>query len=360
MNIEPLNSWLPASEYPRVIAGPCSAETEFQTVETAKLIAKDPRVVAIRAGIWKPRTRPGSFEGAGESGLPWLQKVQVETGLPVTIEVGNAQHVELALKYGINILWIGAKTTVNPFSVQEIANALKGVDIPVMIKNPANPDLNLWIGAVERVAQAGIKKLAVIHRGFSSYAPMPFRHDPIWAIPIEFRRQFPEIPMICDPSHITGKWELLEGIAQKALDLSMDGLMIETHITPREAWSDARQQITPAELTEMLDRLVVRMPEQELSEYIHGIAELRTKLDDTDSQIIALLARRMETVKEIGYLKKSQNASILQLKRWDEVITHLMKEGKCLGLSEATVKNLYDLIHDASISVQEEIFAAKD
>lgn len=369
MNAEKLDSWMPRKPgqvpaFPHVIAGPCAAETQEQTLQTALRLAKDPRVTAIRAGVWKPRTRPGSFEGVGEKALPWLQEVQKLTHLPIAIEVGNALHVEKALEAGIDILWIGAKTTVNPFSVQEIADALQGVDVPVMIKNPANPDINLWIGALERVQKAGISRLAVVHRGFSTYESIPYRHDPLWAIPIEFRRRFPEIPMICDPSHITGKWELLEEISQKGLDLAMDGLMIESHTTPREAWSDARQQLTPEDFSALLDRLQIRASAghetQSIEPSLASLDLLRQELDQTDEAIIRLLASRMQTVAAIGALKKEHNMAILQIKRWDAVIRHLMLEGERLGLPEAVVKRLYDLIHQASISVQEDVFAQKE
>ena len=357
MNTPTLDNWLGTSDYPFVIAGPCSAETEEQVLSTAHSLALDPRVKAFRAGVWKPRTRPGSFEGLGLQALPWLQRVQEETHLPVAIEVANAHHVEQALKHGIKILWVGARTTVNPFSVQEIADSLRGVHIPVLVKNPVNPDLDLWIGAVERLQQVGISQLAVVHRGFASYIKTMYRNVPEWNIPIEFRRRMPGIPMLCDPSHITGKSELIQQVAQKALDLAMDGLMIETHPDPAHAWSDARQQVTPAALKTILDDLVVRCIQADQAVH-EQLDELRARLDVLDRGIVTTLAERMDVVKIIGQLKRDNNITVLQLKRWTEVIENLMQLGSSLGLPEKDVKTLFDLIHDSSIRTQESIIHA--
>lgn len=358
MHIAPLNSWLQHGPFPAIIAGPCSAETEDQVLATAHALARDPRVSAFRAGIWKPRTRPGTFEGLGERALPWMQRVKQETGLKLTAEVATAAHVEQALAYGIDILWIGARTTVNPFSVQEIADALRGVNVPVIIKNPVNPDLELWLGAVERIYNAGINQLAVIHRGFATYSKTVYRNAPEWNLPIEFRRRLPEIPMLNDPSHITGKSEMLLQVGQKALDLGMDGLMIETHPNPAAAWSDARQQITPAQLSSLLDELVVRKEDCPDTLAADQLDTMRQRLDGIDRHIITTLAERMELVRQIGELKRDNNITVLQLKRWSEVIDNLMQLGGSLGLDERDVKALYDLIHDSSIRIQEDIINA--
>lgn len=338
-----------------MIAGPCSAETPEQVLETALALAEDPRVLAFRAGVWKPRTRPGSFEGMGEAALPWLVEVQQQTRLPVIVEVGRATHVEAALKAGITWFWIGARSTANPFTVQEIADALAGLDVPVLIKNPVNPDLDLWIGAVERVRAAGIQKLAVIHRGFASTAKSEFRNPPEWYLPIEFRRRLPEIPMLVDPSHMGGKWELLPSLSQKAMDLGFDGLMVETHPRPTEAWSDARQQITPAAFRQLLDQLVIRQTHSDDQEYLNRIESLRARLDEMDRDILTSLAYRMELVREIGELKRANNVTVLQLERWNRVVSMLQTLGERLGLDRQDVLKLYELIHDASIRTQEEI-----
>jgi len=343
------------SKKPYIISGPCSAETEEQLIETAKQLVKYNSIDCLRAGIWKPRTRPNSFEGVGEIGLKWLKTAGVETNLPVTTEVANAKHVELALKNEIDVLWIGARTTTNPFSVQEIADALKGVDISVMIKNPINPDLQLWIGAIERVYQAGIKNVKVIHRGFSSYENSPFRNNPKWEIPIELKSLFPNIPIICDPSHIGGKRNLIETISQKAMDLEMDGLMIESHIFPNDAWSDAEQQITPKELQKVLSRLIIRQTAIQNEDLKDKLSELRTQIDIIDEEIISQLARRMDIVAKIGSHKSNNNVTILQAKRWENIILNRKNIAKSLGISEGMIESILKTIHEESINIQTRI-----
>lgn len=352
LNITPIHEWLPTSKKPLIISGPCSAESEKQVLSTAKELAKTGKVNALRAGIWKPRTRPNAFEGMGEPALKWLKDAGNATGLPVTTEVANAQHVELCLKNGIDILWIGARTTVNPFSVQEIADALKGVDIPVMVKNPVNPDLQLWIGALERINQAGITKIAAIHRGFSSFEKTPFRNAPKWELAIELKTLCPELPIICDPSHIAGNRELLPFISQKALDLAMDGLMIETHIHPQSALSDAAQQITPENLSAMLAELVVRESVVKNSEFKNQLSELRKMIDELDEEIVQKLSSRMKISEKIGEYKRDNNVTILQVKRWEEVTGKWLALAPALGVSDDFTKKLLQLIHKESIRMQ--------
>jgi len=344
---------------PYIISGPCSAETEEQLLNTAKQLVKHSSINCLRAGIWKPRTRPNSFEGVGEIGLQWLKKAGYETNLPVATEVANTKHVELVLKKEIDMLWIGARTVANPFSVQEIANALKGVDVPVMIKNPVNPDLQLWIGAIERISQAGIKDIKVIHRGFSSFEKSAYRNTPKWEIPIELMRIFPEIPIICDPSHIGGNRSMIKAISQKALDLEMDGLMIESHIKPDDAWSDAEQQITPKKLGQILSNLVVRHPEVNNTELKNKLTILRNKIDGLDEEIINLLSTRMNIVEEIGNHKKENDITILQSERWKKIINDRNKTAKSLGVSEGLVQKILKTIHEESINIQTRILNNK-
>jgi chorismate mutase len=287
----------PASDKkPLIISGPCSAETEEQVIATAQRLAATGKVDMLRAGIWKPRTRPGSFEGIGAKGLPWLQKAKELTGLPTTVEVATAKQVESALHFGVDMLWIGARTTVNPFSVQDVADALKGVDIPVLIKNPINPDLELWIGAVERIQKAGITQVGLIHRGFSSYGNTEFRNAPMWHLAIELKRRHPELPMICDPSHICGRRDILQAVAQEAIDLDYDGLMLETHIDPDNAWSDAKQQITPEKFGEMLDSMVFRNERTDKNEFNTALEKFRNQINGIDDEIIQLLSNRMNKI----------------------------------------------------------------
>lgn len=341
-------------DHPLVIAGPCSAETEEQMLKTAHQL-KNTDVSVFRAGIWKPRTRPGGFEGVGAIGLPWLQKVQAETGLKVTTEVGNANHVELALKHDIDILWIGARTTVNPFVVQEIADALKGVDIPVLVKNPVNPDLPLWLGAVERFMSAGIKQLGVIHRGFSTYNNLNYRNRPTWRIVIELMRSFPDLPVIVDPSHICGRRDTIFEVSQTALDLRFHGMIVETHIDPDNAWSDAKQQITPATLIQMMKDLKVRKDTSSTEGFQHKLHAYRKELDTIDHQLIELLHDRMEIAKGIGELKKQENVSVLQPSRWSSILEKITELASEKGLNKEFVMELFKNIHEESIDVQQKV-----
>jgi len=351
LQIIPLDKWLPGFQQPFVISGPCSAETEKQIMDTAIELAKIPQIKVFRAGIWKPRTRPGAFEGVGRIGLKWLQKAKHETGLPLTVEVANPNHVKEALDHGIDILWIGARTVVNPFSVQEIGEAIGGYDIPVMVKNPLNPDLKTWLGAIERLNQLGLKKLIAIHRGFSFFNRSPYRNAPMWEIPIELKRTCPEIPLIVDPSHICGNRELILPTIQKALDLEMNGLMIETHINPTKALTDKNQQITPFQLGEMLTKLILRR-ESGGVEFEQKLEELRSEIDKLDEELIDILARRMTVVKEIGKYKKENKITILQLKRWNHLIHDRIENGIKLGLSREFILKLLGTVHEEGIQRQ--------
>ncbi len=355
LNIQPLDTWIKKGKEPLLIAGPCSAETEEQLVATAHLLAKTGRVTALRAGIWKPRTRPGEFEGIGSIGLKWLSRAKEETGLPTAVEVATAKHVEEALKAGVDILWVGARSTVNPFTVQEIADALKGVDVPVMVKNPVNPDLSLWIGALERINNAGITKLAAIHRGFSSHEKTAFRNEPMWDLAISLKTHAPELPIINDPSHICGNRELLGYVAQKALDLDMQGLMIESHIDPSVAWTDAKQQVTPSALVDIIERLTLRKPEVQGTELKDILAELRTSIDKIDDIVFQKMAERMQIVEKIGNYKKENGITILQVNRWDEILNKRVSYAKALKLSPEFAEKLLELIHSESIRKQTEI-----
>lgn len=339
--------------HPLMIAGPCSAETEEQVLKIAHDL-KNSDVTIFRAGIWKPRTRPGGFEGVGEIGLKWLQKAKAETGLMMAIEVANAAHVKLALEYDIDVLWIGARTTVNTFAVQEIADALKNTDKIVLVKNPVNPDLALWIGGVERLYNAGIKKLGVIHRGFSTYEKTKYRNIPEWQIAIDLQSKFPDLPLICDPSHITGKRAMIKEVAQQAMDLNYDGLMIETHNDPENAWSDADQQVTPQVLKQIIQELVIRSASFE-EDFNIDMEKLRAKIDITDSKILELLGKRMKVAEEIGAIKKAKNVAVLQNKRWEKILEKMVADGEEKGLSEEFILKLYKAIHQESISHQEKI-----
>lgn len=339
---------------PFIIAGPCSAESEEQVLQTAKALQQQ-GVPLFRAGIWKPRTRPGSFEGVGTQGLAWLKLAKQETGIQVSTEVATARHVEEALKYGIDVLWIGARTTVNPFAVQEIADALRGVQVPVMVKNPVNPDLALWIGALERMYQAGITDLAAIHRGFSSYQKTKYRNVPLWQIPIELKARYQNLPIIIDPSHIGGSRELIFPVAQKALDLGYNGVMIETHPNPDKALSDAAQQITPARLAEVVQQLQVRKSTYDDAELVNRAEELRLQIDAADHDIIAALAKRMGLVEQIGAYKKLNNVQVLQLARWKEIFRSRAEWAEEAGINTSFVEELYKLIHVESIRKQTQI-----
>ncbi|HEY8405202.1 MAG TPA: chorismate mutase [Flavobacteriales bacterium] len=354
IQLEPIASWM-NSKRPIIISGPCSAESEEQMMATAQQLAATGKVHALRAGIWKPRTRPGQYEGAGNKGLDWLVKAGKATGLPVTTEVANAAHVEACLKAGVDFLWIGARTTVNPFSIQEIADALQGVKIPVLVKNPVNPDLELWIGALERLNKAGITQLAAIHRGFSSYEKGPFRNAPMWDLPIALKTRIPEMDIICDPSHIAGNRELIAFISQKALDLDMTGLMIESHIHPDAALSDAMQQITPSTLAKIADELVVRTVNTDNASFKDTLSELRTEIDQLDDEIMQRLARRMKVAEKIGEYKRDNNVTILQVNRWEQILNSRVALCKAMGLSEEFITRLLNLIHHESVQVQMQI-----
>jgi chorismate mutase len=337
---------------PFLISGPCSAETPEQLFTIAKDLQSSLELDVLRAGIWKPRTRPNSFEGVGEEALKWLLEAKNELNLKTTVEVANAKHVEMALKHEVDILWIGARTTVNPFSVQEIADAIKGVDIPVMIKNPINPDLQLWIGAFERMQQAGIKDLAAIHRGFSAYGISNYRNKPMWEIPIELKRLYKDLPIICDPSHIGGKRSLIQPIAQKAMDLTFDGLMIESHNDPDNAWSDAQQQVTPLILKSILDDLTIRDSKFSNSDTLLQMDEFRAKIDSLDEAILDRISKRMDLIELIGELKKEQNIPILQVERWTEIINSFKEMGDEFNLSEKFISEFLNAIHTESIRKQ--------
>ncbi len=340
---------------PLIISGPCSAETEEQVLETALALKATGRVDLLRAGIWKPRTRPGNFEGVGAKGLPWLQQAKKLTGLPVAVEVATAGQVEDALNFDVDVLWIGARTTVNPFSVQEVANALKGVNIPVLIKNPVNADLELWIGAFERVAKADIDKIGLIHRGFSSYGNTEFRNAPMWHLAIEMKRRYPEVPFLVDPSHICGNTHMLQEVLQNAVDLDYDGAIIESHCNPEMAWSDARQQITPLSLSDLLDQIVWRkeaLPEQASDEQLN---RYRQQINQLDDEVLQLLSARMKVAEKIGRYKKDNNITILQTNRWNEVLDRVCKKGELLGLSREFITQYFDAIHMESIKHQDAV-----
>ncbi len=335
---------------PLVIAGPCSAETEEQVISTARQLAAN-GIKIMRAGVWKPRTKPGGFEGNGEKALPWLKAVKEETGLLLATEVATPAHVELCLKYGIDILWVGARTTANPFAVQDLADALQGVDIPVLVKNPVNPDLELWIGALERINRAGIQRMAAIHRGFSSYDKKIYRNLPMWQIPIELRRRIPNLPLICDPSHIGGRRDLIAPLCQQAMDLGMDGLIIESHCNPDEAWSDAAQQVTPDILDYILNLLVIR--EEAVS--TENITMLRHQIDEIDNSLIELIAKRMRISREIGQYKREHHMTILQTHRYSEILDKRGAQGTLCGIGAECTKQIFETIHEESVRQQMEI-----
>ncbi len=340
---------------PLIISGPCSAETEEQMLATATRLANTGKVDVLRAGIWKPRTKPGLFEGIGTKGLPWLLQAKKITGLPTTVEVATAKHVEDALQFDVDILWIGARTTVNPFSVQEVADALKGVDIPVLIKNPINADLELWSGGIERIQKAGIQQVGMIHRGFSNYGNTEYRNAPMWHLPIEMKRRFPEMLLICDPSHICGNRHMLQMVAQKSIDLDFDGVMIESHIDPDNAWSDAKQQITPERLAEILDALVWRSESTDKADFLTALATLREQINHVDDELITLLSQRMKIADKIGAYKRENNITILQTNRWNDILEKAFKKGDTLGLSQEFITKYFDAVHLESINHQNKI-----
>ena len=355
-NKKELRSWLDAFglDHPLVIAGPCSAETEEQVLKIAHQL-KNTDTTVLRAGIWKPRTRPGNFEGVGALGLKWMQRAKEETGLLTTTEVANSNHVDLALKHDIDILWIGARTTVSPFIVQEIADALQGTDKTVLIKNPVNPDLALWLGAVERFYTADVKNLGVIHRGFSTYEKTKYRNNPEWQIPIDLQNKFPDLPLILDPSHIAGRRDIIFDLCQTALDLNYDGLMVETHYDPDNAWSDAEQQITPATLDQMTVDLRIRKKDTEATEFKNMLNTLRTQIDVVDNKIVEMLGKRMKIADEIGVIKKQNNVAILQNRRWNEILGKMILDGEVQNLSEEFILKIYKAIHQESINHQKKV-----
>ena len=340
---------------PLIISGPCSAESEEQVVNTAMALAKTGKVDVLRAGIWKPRTKPGMFEGIGVKGLPWMAQARKASGLPIAVEVATAKHVENALQFEVDIVWIGARTTVNPFSVQEVCDALRGVDIPVLIKNPINPDLELWSGGIERLQKVGLKNIGMIHRGFSNYGNTEFRNAPMWHLPIEMKRRFPEMLLICDPSHICGNRTSLQSISQKSIDLDFDGLIIESHQDPDNAWSDAKQQITPAALAAMLDALIWRTEDSHEKEFNTALATLREQINQIDDELMDLIGQRMKIADKIGQYKKENSITILQTHRWNEILSKAFVKGEKLGLSQDFVTRYFDAVHMESINHQNKI-----
>lgn len=358
-NSKEMRTWLDEMklDHPLVIAGPCSAETEDQVLRIAHEL-KDTDVNYYRAGIWKPRTRPGMFEGVGAIGLKWLQRVQEETGMKTATEVANRAHVDLALENNVDLLWIGARSTVSPFIIQEIADALEGTDKIILVKNPVNPDLSLWLGAIERLAKANIKKLGVIHRGFSTYEKTKYRNIPEWQLAIELQTKFPDLPIINDPSHITGRRDMIFDVSQTALDLNFDGLMIETHDDPDNAWSDAAQQVTPARLVQIMKDLKIRKETDQESEYNSKLSNLRAQIDIMDNQLLDILGKRMKVSEGIGELKKQKNVAVLQSARWNEILGAMILEGETKGLSEEFVLRMFKAIHQESINHQEKIINA--
>ena len=350
MDLELQSLGVAVDKRPMVIAGPCSAETEEQVMTTARQLASK-EIKIFRAGVWKPRTKPGGFEGHGEPALQWMKQAKEETGMLITTEVATPEHVELCLKYGVDILWVGARTSANPFAMQALADSLKGIDIPVLVKNPVNPDLELWIGALERLNQAGIKRLGAIHRGFSSYDKKIYRNLPMWQIPIELRRRIPELPIVCDPSHIGGRRDLIAPLCQQDMDLGFDGLIVESHCDPDKAWSDAKQQVTPDILDYILSLLVVR--DQKMN--TEGIDTLRKQIDELDTQLLELLAKRMRVCREIGQYKKEHNITVLQTGRYSEILDKRGAQGSLCGMSADFVKQIFEHIHEESVRQQLEI-----
>ena len=355
MELELQKLGLPSdNERPFVIAGPCSAETEEQVMTTARQLAEK-GCHMFRAGVWKPRTKPGGFEGNGEKALPWMKQVKEETGMLTATEVATPEHVELCLKYGIDILWVGARTTANPFAVQALADSLKGVDVPVFVKNPVNPDLELWIGALQRINGAGIKRMAAIHRGFSSYDKKIYRNLPMWQIPIELKRRIPNIPMVCDPSHIGGRRDLIAPLCQQAMDLGMDGLIVESHCNPDQAWSDASQQVTPDILDYILSILFIR----DETETTENITALRKQIDEIDNNIIEVLAKRMRISREIGQYKKEHGMTILQTARYTEILEKRGAQGSLMGIDPECIKKIFEAIHEESVNQQMKVLNNK-
>lgn len=359
LNVTGLDAWGFNNDGPLIIAGPCSAESREQLLDTARGI-KDKGVHLLRAGIWKPRTRPGCFEGMGEEGLKWLVEAKEETGLPICCETATPEHIELCLKYGVDLIWIGARTTVNPFAVQAMADALQGTDIPVLVKNPINPDVELWLGALERINKAGVTKLGAIHRGFSSARPSEFRNAPNWRIFIELRRRTEGMPIICDPSHLCGKRELIPAVAQKSLDLLFDGLMIESHINPDAALSDSKQQFTPEDLGEVLARLEVKHPAAEDEEFALRMESKRARLVEIDDAIVELLAERMALGRKIGKMKCERGIALLQPDQWKKTVEKRTREGVARGMDELFMLRVFQYIHEESLRQQECVLAGEN
>lgn len=340
---------------PMIISGPCSAETEEQVIETAERLAATGKIDMLRAGIWKPRTKPGMFEGIGVKALPWMEQAKKRTGLPISVEVATAKHVQEALQFGVDVLWIGARTTVNPFSVQEVADALRGVDIPVLVKNPINPDLELWSGAIERLQKVGVENIGMIHRGFSSYGNTEYRNAPMWHLPIEMKRRFPGMLLICDPSHICGNRTMLQQVAQKSIDLDFGGLMIESHIDPDNAWSDAKQQVTPERLNEIFESLIWRSENTSEQEFITALTHLREQINQVDDELLLLIGQRMKLADKIGEYKRDNKITILQTNRWNEILERAYSKGEKLGLSKEFIVRYFDAVHLESINHQNKI-----
>jgi chorismate mutase len=340
---------------PIIISGPCSAETEEQVLETATRLSATGKVDMLRAGIWKPRTKPGMFEGIGTKALAWMANAKKATGLPITVEVATAKHVQDALQFDVDMLWIGARTTVNPFSVQEVCDALRGTDVPVLIKNPINPDLELWSGGIERLQKVGVKDIGMIHRGFSNYGNTEYRNAPMWHLPIEMKRRFPEMLIVCDPSHICGNRTGLQTISQKSIDLDFGGLMIESHIDPDNAWSDAKQQITPERLSEMLGELIWRIENSDEKEFITALAKLREQINQVDDELLTLIGQRMKIADKIGEYKRENNITILQTHRWNDILAKAFVKGDLLGLNKEFITKYFDAIHLESIAHQNKI-----
>lgn len=359
MTIAPLNTWITKNNEPLIIAGPCGAETHDQVLETAKAVSQIPGIQLFRAGIWKPRTRPNSFEGVGEEGLAWLKEVKEKYNLKTTVEVANANHAELALKNGVDVLWIGARTTVNPFSVQEIADVIKGVDIPVMIKNPIHADVQLWLGAIERINNAGITKIVAVHRGFHFFGKSKYRNKPMWELMIELKTLLPNLPIICDPSHISGRRDLIQTVSQKALNLGVNGLMIESHINPAKALSDAEQQLTPTDLKELLASLQFPTTICNDAEFTNKLNNFRQMIDEIDDELINILRKRISVIEDIGLYKKDHNITVFQLERWQEILRTRSQLAEKLGLSRNHIEKLCQLLHEESIRVQNEVMNKK-
>ena len=355
MQFESIKTWLPSINEPLIISGPCGAESLEQLLKTAEQLKEINKVSLFRAGVWKPRTRPNSFEGKGEEALQWLTEVKKQFGFKITVEVANAHHTEMALKYGVDVLWIGARTTANPFSVQEIADALKGIDVPVMIKNPIHADLQLWIGAIERIYNSGISKIAAIHRGFHYYGKTKYRNKPFWQIPIELRTLFPDLPIICDSSHISGNKELIPSVSQKALDLGMNGLMIETHYNPDLALSDASQQYTPSQLNQLISKLVLRNQLSEDELITNKLSDFRKIIDEIDDELLNVLKKRMQIIEKIAMHKKEQNISIFQLGRWQEILRTRVQWADKIGVSRQHIEKICILLHEESIRLQNKL-----